>query len=133
MVWYYLWELTVNTWLALAAALSAATTLIHVILGGRHVATPLLATDRLHPVPKFTMYYCWHLVTLMLAALALAFGLVATGLGSRDLALFATSGAALFCLWSLGMIGLFRLQLAYFPQWALFAAIAISGTIGLWW
>jgi hypothetical protein len=122
----------VNAWLALAALLAAATTLIHAILGGREIATPLLAAERLHAVPKFTLYYCWHLVTIVLAALALAFGLVAIGLGSRDLALFATVGAALFCLWSLGMVGLFRLRIAHFPQWALFAAIAISGTIGLW-
>jgi hypothetical protein len=121
-----------NAWLALAALLAAATTLIHAILGGREIATPLLAAERLHAVPKFTLYYCWHLVTIVLAALALAFGLVAIGLGSRDLALFATVGAALFCLWSLGMVGLFRLRIAQFPQWALFAAIAISGTIGLW-
>lgn len=121
-----------NAWLALAAALAAVTTLIHAILGGRYVAAPLLATERLHAVPKFTMYYCWHLVTIVLAALALAFGLVATGQGSRDLALFATTGAALFCLWSLGMIGLFRLRIAHFPQWALFAAITLSGAIGLW-
>lgn len=121
-----------NAWLALAAVLAAATTLIHLVLGGRHVASPLLAAERLHAVPKFTMYYCWHLVTIVLAALALAFGLAATGLGSRDLALFATAGAALFCLWSLGMIGLFRLRIAHFPQWALFAAITLSGAVGLW-
>ncbi len=121
-----------NLWLALAAVLAAITTLIHVILGGRYVATPLLATERLHAVPKFTMYYCWHLVTIVLAALALAFGLVATGRGSRDLALFATAGAALFCLWNLGMIGLFRLRIARFPQWLLFATITVSGMIGLW-
>ncbi|CAN7277249.1 hypothetical protein [Bosea sp. LjRoot237] len=121
-----------NIWLALAAAIAAATTLIHVILGGRHVAAPLLATERLHAAPKFTMYYCWHLVTIVLAALALAFGLAATGRGSRDLALFATVGATLFCLWGLAMVGLFRLRIAHFPQWALFAAIAVSGTIGLW-
>lgn len=121
-----------NTWLALAAALAAATTLIHFILGGRHVAAPLLAAERLHAVPKFTMYYCWHLVTIVLAALALAFALVATGQGSRDLAIFATGGAALFCLWGLGMTGLFRLRIAHFPQWALFAAITASGALGLW-
>lgn len=121
-----------NAWLALAAVLAAATTLIHLVLGGRHVAAPLLAVERLHAVPKFTMYYCWHLVTIVLAALALAFGLVATGQGSRDLAIFATGGAALFCLWGLGMIGLFHLRIAHFPQWALFAAIAVSGAVGLW-
>ena len=121
-----------NIWLVLAAALAAVTTLIHAVLGGRHVAAPLLAAERLHAVPKFTLYYCWHLVTIMLAAQALAFGLAATGQGSRDLALFATGGAALFCLWGLGMIGLFRLRIAHFPQWALFAAITASGMVGLW-
>lgn len=121
-----------NLWLALAAALAAATTLIHVVLGGREIAAPLLATERLHAVPKFTMYYCWHLVTMVLAALALAFGLAAIGLGSRDLALFATVGAGLFGLWNLAMVGLFRLRLSGFPQWALFAPIALCGAIGLW-
>lgn len=121
-----------NIWLALAAALAAATTLIHAILGGREIAAPLLAAERLHAVPKYTLYYCWHLVTIVLAALALAFALVATDQGSRDLALFATLGAALFGLWSLAMIGLFGLRIAYFPQWALFAAIAASGAAGLW-
>lgn len=121
-----------NVWLALAAALAALTTLIHAILGGREIAAPLLAAERLHAVPKFTLYYCWHLVTIVLAALALAFALVATDRGSRDLALFATAGATLFGLWSLAMIGLFRLRIAHFPQWALFAAIAASGAAGLW-
>jgi hypothetical protein len=121
-----------NLWLALAAALAAFTTLVHAALGGRHVAAPLLASDGLHAVPKFTMYYCWHLVTIVLAALALAFALTATGQGSRDLAVFATVGAGLFGLWNLAMVGLFRLRISGFPQWALFAPIALCGAIGLW-
>lgn len=121
-----------NLWLALAAALAALTTLIHVMLGGREVAAPLLAGDRLHPVPKFTLYYCWHLATIVLAALALAFALAAIGQASRDLAVFSTVGAGLFGVWSLVMVGLFRLRIAHFPQWALFAPIALCGALGLW-
>lgn len=122
-----------NPWLAAAAALAAITTLIHAWLGGREIAAPLLAAERLRNVPKYTMYYCWHLVTIILAGQALAFTLAAFGHGSRDLAVFATAGAGLFALWSLGMVGSFRLRPAHFPQWALFAPMAACGALGLWW
>lgn len=122
-----------NLWLTAAAVLAAATTLIHALLGGREIAGPLLAAERLRNVPKYTMYYCWHLVTIILAGQALAFALVASGHASRDLAIFATVGAGLFALWSLGMIGGFRLRLAHFPQWALFTPMAVFGALGLWW
>ena len=62
-----------------------------------------------------------------------AFTLAASGHASRDLAIFATAGAGLFALWSLGMIGGFRLHLGHFPQWALFAPMAACGGLGLWW
>ena len=122
-----------NAWLALATLLAAATTLIHAILGGREIATPLLAAERLHAVPKFTLYYCWHLVTIILAGQALAFTLAASRHASRDLAIFATAGAGLFAAWSLGMIGGFRLRPAHFPQWALFTPMTACGALGLWW
>ncbi len=122
-----------NLWLACAAAIAAATTLIHASLGGQHVARPLLAAEKLHSAPKFTLYYCWHLVTIVLAALALAFALASAGYASRDLAVFATVGAGLFGLWNLAMIALFRLRPAHFPQWTLFAPMAACGALGLWW
>jgi len=121
-----------NLWLATAAAIAAATTLIHALLGGSEIARPLLVAEGLRRVPKYTMYYCWHLVTIVLVGLALAFALAAIGHASRDLAAFATAGAGLFALWSLGMIGLFRLRLAHFPQWALFVPMAVCGALGLW-
>ena len=122
-----------NLWLAAAAVIAALTTLIHAWLGGREIAAPLLAAERLRNVPKYTMYYCWHLVTIILAGQALAFALAASGHASRDLAIFATAGAALFAAWSLGMIGGFRLRPAHFPQWALFTPMTACGALGLWW
>ncbi|MDU0339898.1 hypothetical protein [Bosea rubneri] len=122
-----------NLWLAAAAIIALATTVVHAWLGGREIARPLLAAERLRNVPKYTMYYCWHLVTIILAGQALAFGLAAFGHASRDLTIFATVSAGLFALWSLGMIGGLRLRLAHFPQWALFAPMAACGALGLWW
>lgn len=120
-----------NWLLAAAAAVSVLTCLIHLVLGGREIARPLLAADGLRRVPKYTAYYCWHLVTITLAGLALAFAVAARPDGSRDLALFATGGAALFAAWSLGMIARFRLRPWHFPQWALFLPITALGLAGL--
>ncbi len=58
------------------SALMAAAFFVHVFLGGKYVARPLLADRRLPPPAKWLSYYCWHLVSLMLAffAVYLAYG-----------------------------------------------------------
>lgn len=54
-----------NRLLLLAAVLAAVTTLVHIFAGGADVAAPLLASA-LHPEVKYTLYACWHLVSLTL-------------------------------------------------------------------
>lgn len=119
-----------NAWFAVAAVLSAATCLVHLLAGGREIARPLLDAQGLRTVPRLTSYYCWHLVTIALAGLCLAFAAAATG-ASRDLALAATLFAALSAALNLGLILRFRLPFWHFPQWALFVPIAASGLAGL--
>lgn len=119
-----------NLWLIAASALSALTGFIHLVLGGTEIARPLLAAKGLGHVPKYTMYYCWHLVTIQIAALAAAYAAAAWG-GGRELAIAATLLAALFACWSLLMIALFRLRFMHFPQWLLFLFIAAAGIAGL--
>ena len=123
-------RINVNTYFAAAAILSAFTCLIHATLGGRGTAGPLLAARELGKVAKFTAYYCWHLVTITLAGIALAFWLAASDPAVEALAIFATAGTAAFALWSLAMIVLFRLRLWHFPQWALFLPAAGLGLAG---
>ena len=120
-----------NYWFVTAAAMSIFTMLVHAFAGGREVAKPLLAARDLKKVPKYTAYYCWHLVTITLAAIALAFWLAAQDENARSLAIFATFGAAAFAGWSLVMISVFKLRLWHFPQWSLFipAVRARSGQI----
>lgn len=120
-----------SVWFLAAAVIAALTCLAHVWLGGRETARPLLEAGELGSVPKFTSYYCWHLVTIILAGLALAFALVAVGDGSRDLGVFATGCTALFGIWSVVMIQRFGLKPMHFPQWVLFAPIAVCGALGL--
>jgi len=120
-----------NAYFIAAALISAFTCLIHAIAGGREIAKPLLAVGELGKIPKYTTYYCWHLVTITLAAIALAFWLAATDETEILLAMFATGAATLFALWSLAMIAIFKLRLWHFPQWALFIPAAALGFAGL--
>ncbi len=122
-----------NPFLLAAALLAATICLIHLILGGREIARRLLAAEGLHPVVKYTMYYCWHLVTITLLGMALAFLRAALPGGARALALFATLGAGLFALLCLGIIARMRLKAWQHPQWALFFPLAALGAAGLWW
>lgn len=120
-----------NAYLLVAAAISAVTCLIHVVVGGRYVARPLLDEPALRRAPKLTFYYCWHLVTLLLAGMALAFAMAAQPMGSRELAWFATVGAGLCGAGSLVMAVRFGRRLWHFPQWMLFLPIVVLGSAGL--
>jgi hypothetical protein len=117
-------------WLASAAIFSMVTCVIHVIVGGRFVAQPLLQAGELGTVAKYTNYYCWHLVTIAIAAMAAAYAYSAA-YGARELAAFASLEALAFAAWNLGLILKNGLSFIRFPQWGLFLLIAGAGAAGL--
>jgi hypothetical protein len=55
-----------NRWLMSAGLLALFTAAVHVVAGGRGIASPLLAST-LAEVPRITLYGVWHLVSLVLA------------------------------------------------------------------
>ncbi|MBI1383560.1 MAG: hypothetical protein GC150_01420 [Rhizobiales bacterium] len=126
-----------NGWLVAAAIVTAATAAIHVILGGKYVARPLLAARELHPiaerhrVAKYTSYYCWHLVTITLLAMAAGYAVAAVRPGAGELAVMCAVLSAGFCLLSIGLILMLRLDWRHFPQWSLFAAAVVLAVVGL--
>lgn len=120
-----------NFWFVSAAILSTFTCTLHLLLGGREAARPLLATTDLDPVAKFTNYYCWHLVTIAIALLAAAFAFASRPGANTDLALFASVSALTFALWSICMIIRHQLSPFQFAQWALFLPIGSLGLAGL--
>src|SRR6478735_10545487 len=61
-----------NPWLGAAALAAFSTFLIHTFVGGRLIARPLLAARDLPRVPRLTVYYCWHMVSLLLFGMAVA-------------------------------------------------------------
>lgn len=112
-----------------AAALSVAVCLIHTFAGGRTIAVPLLKSD-LHPVPKYVTYYCWHIVTIVLAAIAVMYAFAGMRADSLDLGWVATALVAAFCLLGLAVPPLKKQKYSQMPQGWLFLPIAILGITG---
>jgi riboflavin transporter FmnP len=119
-----------NTLLTIAAVLTLITTLIHLFGGGPTVAGPLLRSN-IPDVPRYTNYYCWHLVSIMLAAMSIGFYIVARDPAEQTLGVFMTVLAAGFAIWSLALIIWKRQSFLQMPQWLLFLPIAICGAGGL--
>lgn len=127
-VWYVL---LMNAYFVGAAITSALVCGLHLFLGGPQIAGPLLRSE-MRSVPKYTNYYCWHLVTIVLAAMPIGFAIAATHAPSRELAVLMTGLAAAFSAWSLGLVLWKKQSLLLMPQWALFAPVALLGALGLW-
>jgi hypothetical protein len=125
-------EDAMNLYLMIAGLLAFAVCLIHIFAGGQGIAKPLLAVEKMPNMVRYTMYYCWHLVTITLAGMALAFVMAAQPGGARALGLFATFGAASFAALNFGMNLRLRLSFAQHPQGFLFLPVAALGAAGLW-
>ncbi|HWU52314.1 MAG TPA: hypothetical protein VN153_05805 [Tahibacter sp.] len=119
-----------NPWLVAAALAAFSTFLIHTVVGGRLIARPLLAARDLPRVPRLTVYYCWHMVSLLLLGLA---GALAWGAYHPNPALIVLSCAlaTAFAALSLALIAAGRVKPWHMPQWALFLVIALLSGRGL--
>lgn len=93
-----------NIYLLIATGLSHFAFLLHLLMGGREVARPLLQATELSKTCQFTNYYCWHLVTISLAFIAVVFSLHLYLPLSTDLILAVSALMLLYGLWSLVMI-----------------------------
>lgn len=118
-----------NAFLLTAAVLSAIVCAIHTFAGGRTIAAPLLKAE-LHPVPKYVTYYCWHIVTIVLAAIAVMFALAGLREDSLDLGWVATALVAAFCVLGLAVPPLKKQKYSQMPQGWLFLPITVLGITG---
>lgn len=119
-----------NLWLAAAAVVAFATFLIHTVVGGRQIARPLLAARDLARIPQLTVYFCWHMVTILLFAMSLALAWAAWR-ANTPLVVLITLLAVAFTGLSLALVVANRVRPWYLPQWILFAAIAALAGLGL--
>lgn len=113
-----------------AATTSLVTFGVHTFVGGVYVARPLLADQGLPKAAKWLAYYCWHIVTMLLLAMAAAFGAMAIGLLTRHAAVGLASFCAACSLLSISVALKARIAPWRFPSTTLFAATAALGFAG---
>ena len=110
-----------------ASVSSLATFAVHTFIGGVYVARPLLADRALPKAAKWLAYYCWHIVTMLLFAMAVVFCLAAANLITRDVAF----GLSLFCtacsVLSIAVALKAGIVPWRFPSTSLFALSAVFG------
>lgn len=119
-----------NIGLLVAALITLFTWAIHTFLGGKTVARPLLESE-MEPVAKFTNYYCWHAITLLLMMMSGGFAYAAWVPEGRDVAALFTILSLAYAVWS-GVLILYSGRTAMeLPQWTLFVAITAAAGWGL--
>ena len=120
----------VNVWWLLAAVAMAAIAALHIVGGGAELARPLLDQKVLGAAVTFNLYYAWHLVSITLVAMALAYGAAAVSPRHRSLAVASHLLVLAFAILNVVVglrTGLFPWGL---PQWVLFAPVAAVGLLG---
>ncbi|WP_417450867.1 hypothetical protein [Kordiimonas sp.] len=120
-----------NVYFSSAAVVTAVTCFIHCWFGGKYIAEPLLRARDLHTVPKYTNYYCWHMVSIVLAAMSGAYFWASVKPDAVELAVVSFGLSAAFCIWNVVLIVWKKQRFQELPQWSLFAAGAMLGGIGL--
>lgn len=120
-----------NEWFLAAGIVSVITACIHTFLGGIHVVRPLLAIEGLTRASRWLNYYCWHITTILLVAMAIVFLRAAFAAEMRETAalmtiLAASNSVLCFAVALKGSVPPYR-----FPALTLFAVTAALGTMGL--
>lgn len=118
-------------YLTAAAVVSLFTCGVHAFLGGPATVGPLLASEDIDPVAKYTNYYCWHIVTAVLLAMPAGFAAAAYWPDSWELAVMMTALSGAFLLWNIILIVWKYREPWKMPQWTLFAPITALGVLGL--
>ena len=120
-----------NPYFLSAGVLSFAITLIHIFAGGKAIAAPMVACEALHPVVRFTNYYCWHIVSICLALLTAAFVWPAWVAQAWEAGLLATVMATGFCILGIILVLAKKQRFRDMPQGWLFFPVGLLGLLGL--
>ena len=114
-----------------AGSIAAIWFLVHLFLGGKQIARPLLATTELDPVVRDVQYLCWHFTSVGIVGIAVFFVLAAIGWGEAY-AVAGTFLAAGFTATGVALVVKQGAQHLAVPQGWLFLPIAALGVVGLW-
>lgn len=115
---------------ASAAFVSFAWFLVHLFVGGKQVARPLLTSD-IEPIVLQTLYLCWHLTSVTIAIMAILFG-IAAWLAAPAYGVAGLILAAGFALVGIGVVPLRGWTYKIVPQGWLFVPVVALAAMGLW-
>ena len=99
-----------------AGVVMAAIWAIHTFVGQHTAARPLLGCEGLVARAKWTTFYCWHLVTIVLGGMAVGLIYAAYVPSARDVAVAIGLLALLFGLFGLALPRFVRQSYATLPQ-----------------
>lgn len=113
-----------------AALLCAVWFAVHLFVGGKQVARPLLDDTHLTALVRETQYLCWHFTSVAIAAMS-GFFFAALAMDEPAFAMAGTALAAGFSV--VGVALVLRLEGGYrqLPQGWLFAPVTLLGLLGL--
>ncbi len=121
-----------NYWFLGAGSINLLWAFIHLFLGGRDIARPLLNSPNLEASVKYVLYVCWHVTTLVLVAISIMF-LVAAYMSSQALVLSMIATLLTIAIVIMGLVIPPVLGQSYkiVPQGWLFVPVAILGLFGI--
>jgi hypothetical protein len=104
---------------------------LHAFAGGAGLARPFYRKAAATGVRTQSFRYCWHFVTLSLAALAAGFAFMATSTDAAPLGVFLTASAAGYSALSVAIAQLERAPALKSPPTLIGAVIAAFGSAAL--
>jgi hypothetical protein len=119
-----------NVGFAAASVVALVTFAVHTVVGGIYVVRPLHAVEGLTRASRWLSYYCWHMTTVTLLAMAAMFAYAAWQPEARAFGVLFTVLAAVFSLLCVGVAIKGGVRPYRFPATSLFAVIAATGAWG---
>jgi hypothetical protein len=118
-------------WLWISAAVALGSWVVHTFVGGPQIVPQLLASG-LTDMPKYVLYFVWHIATILLLALAAGYALAAAYSPLWPLAVAATVVNAAIAALILTVAITRRVPFRDMPQWTLFLLVAALGAAAIW-
>jgi len=115
---------------ASAGGLAAIWLSVHLFLGGREIARPLINATALDPVVRHTQYLCWHFTSVAIGCMS-AFFVWAAVSGEKIMAFAGTALALGFFVVGVGLVMSMHEDHTKLPQGWLFLPVALLGILGL--
>ena len=91
------------------------------------IASTTSAASELVKMPKYVLFFVWHIATITIAAIAVGFGLAAVYPEAWVLGVQGTVVSGLITILILGIAVWQRMGLKDMPQWTIFLVMALCG------